>query len=159
MISFSLSFFRFSLVSISFFLFKHPLGWAGRPASSVLWKRTSFLIGKWTISETPWGFLLLCKWTTAETQELQGGGLWALGLGWRPFFFPIKKIDFFSYEAYSSFANGPLLRPYEARSSFENGPQSLLENGPSSTSTPPLSLSHIDTPIQSFIEICIEKTA
>ena len=28
------------------------------PAHSLLWKRTSFLIGKWTISETPWGLLL-----------------------------------------------------------------------------------------------------
>ena len=81
------------------------------------------------------GPLLRPKSSKGGAFELSG---WAGDL----FFFPIKKIDFFSYEAYSSFANGPLLRPYEARSSFENGPQSLLENGPSSTSTPPLSLFH-----------------
>ena len=68
------------------------------------------------------------------------GGPLSSRAGLATFFFPIKKIDFFSYEAYSFFANGPLLRPYEARSSFENGPQSLLENGPSSTSTPPRAL-------------------
>ena len=79
------------------------------------------------------GPLLRPKSSKGGAFELSG---WAGDL----FFFPIKKIDFFSYEAYSSFANGPLLRPYEARSSFENGPQSLLENGPSSTSTPPMKL-------------------
>ena len=61
------------------------------------------------------------------------------------------------HEAYSFFANGPLLRPYEARSSFENGPQSLLENGPSSTSTPPLSVSHTQTLLYKALQKSVLK--
>ena len=72
------------------------------------------------------------------------------------------------HEAYSFFANGPLLRPYEARSSHLEQVRRLLTTWCEAFASqalhhtqvlPSLSLSHThtDTPIQSSIDICIEK--
>ena len=78
------------------------------------------------------------------------------------------------HEAYSFFANGPLLRPYEARSSHLEQVRRLLTTWceafasqalhhtqvlTSLSLSLSLSHTHTDTPIQSSIEICIEKTA
>ena len=74
------------------------------------------------------------------------------------------------HEAYSFFANGPLLRPYEARSSHLEQVRRLLTMWCEAFASQALhhtqvltslSLSlthtHTDTPIQTSIDICIDK--